>query len=336
MRSLIPILALLALIGGWYLLRDDPPAAAVPPPGGRAADANVAGPDSAPAEPANPLADALDSDPVVHFPGGSRYEISLRPLPDPPLNKQESISGYIHDLKISALSGDGTAAFQLYYQLSSCKNAYRDAAELESAIQRMYETRIYPPDALGGSDTSLRVDDVWSLEAAEQELRESAGNCAALDAADIASAGDWLRLGAELDDAPSLVTYATREGPDSGQDQSAVQSLADEAALRRAWMQGSVTALERLSVLYRDGSSNTAPDAVMAYASRYLFDRLLQVQLDNIADRPAGFPSQAFVAENRDTLNEMMLSLRPSEVDTAIAIAEDMLRGNPKCCFDSF
>ena len=113
-------------------------------------------------------------------------------------------------------------------------------------------------------------------------------------------------------------------------------STASLENLERAWKQGKVHALHELSEIYRAGSESILPDRVKASAFLYLNTHLRVIQIERRDPMPEGFPAQDLIAGKKEFLEQQMLQLRPSEVDAALEMAEELLRNNPDCCFDYF
>lgn len=286
-----------------------------------------------PGESISPSADV----PVIAFPNGNSYEILLRPAPQESLDIEISAADYFQQLKVQAIGGDGAAAHRIHRLMSSCESAYRDPQELEAAINRMYETRVWPLGPGMKVENPQLIGEDRSLPVLEKSLRNHAKSCESFTDRDIASAQDWLKFAADLNDVGALMDYADVVNIDeSGTDSRIRYTPSGVDALEQAWKQGRVHALHELSAIYRAGSESIQPDRVKASAYLYLNTHLRIIQIERRDPMPEGFPAQGLIAGKRELLDQQMLRLRPSEVDAALEMAEDLLRNNPDCCFDYF
>ena len=282
-----------------------------------------------------PAATVDDSAPVVRFPNGNEYQIALRNPPDSPWQIELPISDYFQKLKVKAMGGDGAAAHRIFLLLRSCESAYRDSQQLEAAINEMYQTRIMPRGPGSDNPGEHLIDDQRPLADVESQVRQHSQSCETFTDADINAARDWLKLGVDAGDVGAMMDYAQltmyENSSDNGRPNYPQESV---EVLERAWMEGRVHALQELAEIYRLGSEHVAADRVMAHAYLYLNTQLRTIQIERRNPMPEGFQPQSLIAGKKAYLEQHMMLLRPSEVDAAMALAEDLLISNPNCCFD--
>ena len=108
------------------------------------------------------------------------------------------------------------------------------------------------------------------------------------------------------------------------------------SVLERAWMRGNVHALLELYQIFQRGSEFIPRDHVKAHAFLYLNTHLRVLQIERRKKIPAGFDGKGRISGKRAFLKQSMMRLRPSEIDEAMALAEEIMRDNPQCCFDYF
>lgn len=249
----------------------------------------------------------------VGFPDGESVRISLVSPPKMPPYPQGPTAKNYSTLAQLASNGDHGAAFVLSNLLHGCSLAHRTLSELEHAVDQLYQTHTIP---IPGSTIARTISNPDDLAIHERNLRDEYSRCSGLSLEQIDEADTWLATAADSGNLHAMMIIGQRLL--GRRDPKAIDYL------QMAWEGGNLTAASHLGYLYSDSRFEGA-NPVTGYAYKYLHDKVAealrrQTEADyggsrNTKTSPSGF------------------GLSPREMEEAITLAKDILRGNRNCCF---
>jgi hypothetical protein len=257
----------------------------------------------------------------IAFLEGYEIEVALRP----PVEEQIIVKSFAEDydrLAQMAKEGSGTAAYVLYEGLRDCKDFIFDTdAEVESAVQDLYQTRRLPSDVEDSSFPPISNED---LIPAEKMLRDIAAQCMGLVDEQRSESDAWLATAVELEHIPAMLWSA-----------QLAESKNERVSLyERAFNLGDINSAGHLAVLYGRSKSSDIEDQELSYAYLYLYAHLNEMAFEDWLDVGSGHAEASVKAAN-DLLAEKEAMLHDHEREAAVQLAESILTAaGTRCCFD--
>ena len=254
----------------------------------------------------------------------SNLEIPVR---DAPLFEDPDVfaafkgeQGLVYTTLLSLAEDGNLAAYLgLYHFLHGCRGAYKTESELEAGVADMHQLRRDPRSSPGN------IHDDFNPGFTERQMRDEFARCKTVSDEAVAEREKWRQDAARSGYPPAMVDYA----------RSIVDSNPDEAldVYTRYWELGGASGAGGRMTMYRDGWEGVAPDPVRATAYGYISTQVTINFFDSF-DTPrarAGFADarQAIL----DYQHELLSSISPAEFDQAYELANELLEGNPNCCF---
>lgn len=253
---------------------------------------------------------------TVVFSDGDAIAISYNQPPKYPDIPAGSVSEYYEEWSSRAKAGDGDAAFLLHNSLANCKSRIESEEELNEAIDQLYQTHSTQTSDDGTPNTIPGFQDE-RLKIVETSLRKSFVKCKELTDEQMPNGSEWLILAANHGNAHAARQLAQ---------ELFVSDLGESIKyLEMAWLSGDLDALPELAFIYsKGGPDGTDPVQANVYWSLYvMITKQLQEAGGELLHAP---PSEEITASYAS-------QLRPYEIEQSIAMAKQILRSNPNCCF---
>ena len=264
----------------------------------------------------DPSADA-SKNVVLSFDGLGDVPMTLRTYiaPLPSVELSDRIALIYDDLVEAAYSGDYPSARVLYQMLSDCREAYLEPSDLEAAIFRIRNEKVWVRPGDHHAEPIPAGVDTSHLE---RNLRLQQQRCDGITDAHLRDVKEWARLAAEGGDFLGM-RFWVRE---LGNTQEAVEIW------KQAWSAGYVNALQAMSLAYKRGvptDTKEASDYVQTYAYQLAYFKVIE----------ASYASQdaSMMATIDGVLSSIGGNLTPNQQAEAERLAFDLLRSNTNCCF---
>lgn len=255
----------------------------------------------------------------VEFGDGDAIAISYNQPPKYPDIPAGSVSEFYEEWSWRARAGDGDAAFLLHNSLAGCKSRIESEEELNETIDQLYQTHSIHTSG-DGIPSIIPGSQYERLEIVEASLRESFVKCKELNDEQIANGNEWLTLAANNGN-----SHAARQLAQ----EYFVSDLGESIKyLEMAWLSGDLDALSELAFIHSKGRrgrpDETDPVQANAYWSLYV---MITQQLQEAGGE------LMYVPPSEEITASYASQLRPHEVEQSIALAKQILRSNPNCCF---
>ena len=220
-----------------------------------------------------------------------------------------------------SLAEDGNLAayLGLYHILHGCRDAYKTESELEAGVADMHQLRRDPRSSPGN------IHDDFNPGFTERQMRDEFARCEMVSDEAVAEREKWRQDAARSGYPPAMVDSA----------RSIVDSNPDEAldVYTRYWELGGAGGAGGLMTMYRDGWEGVAPDLVRSAAYGYISTQF-SINFFDSFDTPR---AKVGFADARQAILEyqhgLLSSISPAEFDQAYELANELLEGNPNCCF---
>ncbi len=253
----------------------------------------------------------------VEFGDGDAIAISYNQPPKYPDIPAGSVSEFYEELSWRARAGDADAAFLLHNSLAGCsRSRIESEEELNEAIDHLYQTHSIQKSG-DGIPHIIPGSGYERLEIIEAGLRESFVKCKGLNDEQIANGNQWLTLAANNGNSHAAHRLA--------QEYYASDLGESIKYLEMAWLSGELDALSALAFIHSKGRPNET-DPVQANAYWRLYVMITQ-QLQEAGGE------LLYVPQSEEITASYASQLRPHEVEQSIALAKQILRSNPNCCF---
>lgn len=252
----------------------------------------------------------------VEFSDGDAIAISYNQPPKYPDIPAGSVSEFYEEWSSRARAGDGDAAFLLHNSLAGCRSRIESEEELNEAIDQLYQTHSIQTSG-DGIPSIIPGSQYERLEIVEAAIRDSFVKCKELNDEQIANGNEWLTLAANNGN-----SHAARQLAQ----EYFVSDLGESIKyLEMAWLSGDLDALSVLAFIHSKGRPDeTDPVQANAYWSLYV---MITQQLQEAGGE------LLYVPPSEEITASYASQLRPHEVEQSIALAKQILRSNPNCCF---
>ncbi len=217
-------------------------------------------------------------------------------------------------------AGNAVASYSAYKLLRKCNSLNMTEEELDTAINRLYETR-NPPHS-----SPENISDRFNPKTAEVNMRRTFAQCRAIPEDQISNRTKWLRKAAQ--DGSSL---AIQEYGDS-----IVHKRPKEAfhEYNRLWELGGAMGADKLSKMYATGWQGQEPDLVKAAAYGYIATQSMLDYFDSIDNIYGSTIFEQVKLDHVEIQRGYLMRIKPAEQDRAVELAQDLLDKNPNCCFN--
>lgn len=253
---------------------------------------------------------------AIRFPSGHSVEVTFRTY-QPPTIAVLDIADEYAKLKLQAETGDLAAALALEQNLRVCQFAFTTGSELESELDRLYQTHTLQspgsiaPGGVSGGDAGIAV--------VADQLRWSHDYCQRITDEQKQEADHWLAVAASLGDLYAKVRVASKS-----------EDMEEKMRLfGAAWRLGSVNGLGSYAGVLQESQNESSDAAINAYAHLYLYGKLSEASFTG-----TGPLSRRLQAELEESVVYAGLRLNPWEQEEAQRLAEELLVSNPDCCLD--
>ena len=251
----------------------------------------------------------IDNTPFIGF---ESAEIKWRDR-EPRVHPTRPYGALYGELRQKALDGDATAAFDLYYILDECKNAFGSEDELSVAIDQFRQTQTIQ---FPSWEKPLRLRNAEALEGMIKDAKKSLDDCYPITQDQKTAKESWLEMASINGSVAGNIWLAT-----STDDPNKSLTSAEVA-----WQAGAMEALpvlyERYSELYEQGIDTQGKKK--AIASLYAYAFLITSSRNSTSD-PQVRDALARLADTKaNTL--------PHEFSEAADIAVSLINENSRCC----
>ena len=270
-----------------------------------------------------PPPSAVTKDHVIQFDNGRQIAVELKNRTGQPFYfepTEKFVDMYVA-LEQAALSGEATAATQLYMHLKACSTVPETEEAMSQVLLRISEDGLMPNRKGDGLEPT---PEGFDYEVYAQRLDKAFRFCEGISAEQRQDYKAWAEMAAYSGDYFGIrfLTEELGPGPESYK------------LWKIAWSQGHINAATASIIHFRHGywdQSTGQPDYVQTYAWQLIRNKVYDAAY-GFASRPIPQRSEAMAA----ALDATAGYLTPHQQREAENLAADLLEANPNCCIGSW